>query len=105
MVEMCDEARKLPVMQHSSQVKTRATCNCGRRQAEREDPFDHRVCYCCRRRRAWQFHLLIVALNVWRELLSTLTLLVGRQEGHSACKKQSGGVLVWLSVWTCISPS
>jgi len=27
-----------------------------------------------------------------------LTLLVGRQEGHSACKKQSGGVLVWLSV-------
>jgi len=102
---MCDEARKLPVMQHSSQVKTRATCNCGRRQAEREDPFDHRVCYCCRRRRALQFHLLIVALNISRELLSTLTLLVGRQEGHSACKKQSGGVLVWLSVWTCISPS
>jgi len=26
-----------------------------------------------------------------------LTLLVGRQEGHPACKKQSGGVLVWLS--------
>jgi len=25
-----------------------------------------------------------------------LTLLAGRQEGHSACKKQSGGVLVWL---------
>jgi len=23
-------------------------------------------------------------------------LLVGRQEGHPACKKQSGGVLVWL---------
>jgi len=40
---------------------------------------------------------------------SALTLLVGRQEGHPACKKQSGGVLVWLSVWskvhTCISPS
>ena len=37
---------------------------------------------------------------------SALTLLVGRQEGHPACKKQSGGVLVWLSVWsevqTCI---
>ena len=31
---------------------------------------------------------------------SALTLLVGRQEGHSACKKQSGGVLVWLSVWS-----
>jgi len=40
---------------------------------------------------------------------SALTLLVGRQEGHLACKKLSGGVLVWLSVWskvqTCIWPS
>jgi len=27
-----------------------------------------------------------------------LTLLVGRQEGHPACKKLSGGVLAWLSV-------
>jgi len=38
-----------------------------------------------------------------------LTLLAGRQEGHPACKKQSGGVLVWLSVWsevqTCMWPS
>jgi len=31
---------------------------------------------------------------------SALTLLVGRQERHPACKKQSGGVLVWLSVWS-----
>jgi len=31
---------------------------------------------------------------------SALTLLVGRQEGHPACKKMSGGVLVWLSVWS-----
>ena len=30
---------------------------------------------------------------------SALTLLVGRQEGHPAFKKVSGGVLVWLSVW------
>ena len=34
-------------------------------------------------------------------------LLVGRQEGHPACKKLSDGVLAWLSVWsevqTCIS--
>jgi len=30
---------------------------------------------------------------------SALTLLVGQQEGHPACKKQSGGVLAWLSVW------
>jgi len=29
---------------------------------------------------------------------SALTLLVGRQEGHPACKQLSGGVLVWLSV-------
>ena len=29
---------------------------------------------------------------------SALTLLVGRQEGHLACKKLSGGVLAWLSV-------
>ena len=26
-------------------------------------------------------------------------LLVGRQEGHPACKKLSFGVLPWLSVW------
>jgi len=40
---------------------------------------------------------------------SALTLLVGRHEGHPACKKLSGGVLAWLSVWseaqTCIRPS
>jgi len=39
---------------------------------------------------------------------SALTLLVGRQERH-ACKKMSGVVLEWLSVWsevqTCIWPS
>jgi len=29
-----------------------------------------------------------------------LTLLVGWQEGHLACKKLSGGVLAWLSVWS-----
>jgi len=29
---------------------------------------------------------------------SALMLLVGRQEGHPACKKLSGGVLAWLSV-------
>jgi len=30
---------------------------------------------------------------------NALTLLVGWQEGHPACKKLSGGVLAWLSVW------
>ena len=41
----------------------------------------------------FQFHLLedICAF-------SALTLLVGRQERHPACKKLSGGVLAWLSV-------
>jgi len=40
---------------------------------------------------------------------SALTLLVGRQEGHPACKKTEWWVLAWLSVWselhTCIWPS
>jgi len=31
---------------------------------------------------------------------SALMLLVGWQEGHPACKKLSGGVLAWLSVWS-----
>jgi len=31
---------------------------------------------------------------------SALTLLVGRQEGHPACKKLTGGVLAFLSVWS-----
>jgi len=31
---------------------------------------------------------------------SALTLLVGWQEGHPACKKLSGGVLAWLFVWS-----
>ena len=39
---------------------------------------------------------------------SALKLLVGQQEGHPACKKLSGGMLVWLSVWsevqTCTRP-
>jgi len=29
--------------------------------------------------------------------ISALTLLVGRQEGHPACKKLSGGMLAWLA--------
>jgi len=40
---------------------------------------------------------------------SALTLLVGQQEEHLACKKLSSGVLAWLPVWsevqTCIWPS
>ena len=48
-------------------------------------------------------------LHIMHCAFSALTLLVGRQEGHLACKKLSGGVLEWLSVWsevqTCIWPS
>jgi len=40
---------------------------------------------------------------------SAVMLLFGQQEGHLACKKLSGGVLAWLSIWsevqTCIWPS
>ena len=40
--------------------------------------------------------------------LECIDALVGRQEGHPACKNLSGGVLAWLSVWsevqTCIWP-
>ena len=47
--------------------------------------------------------------TVYISPFSALTLLVGRQEGHRACKKLSGEVLAWLSVWsevqTCIWPS
>ena len=53
--------------------------------------------------------LLRLCLQCFDGAFSALTLLVGRQEGHPACKKQSGGVLAWLSVWsevqTCIWPS
>ena len=49
-------------------------------------------------------------INNWYLVeFSALTLLVGRQEGHPACKKLSGEVLVWLSVWsevqTCTCPA
>jgi len=47
--------------------------------------------------------------NVINIAFSAVMLLVGRQEEHPACKKTSGGVLAWLSVWsevqTCIWPS
>ena len=53
--------------------------------------------------------LFVLLLPIVSSAFSALMLLVGRQEGHPACKKQSGGVLVWLSVWskvqTCILPS
>jgi len=48
-------------------------------------------------------------MQFYLQLFSALTLLVGRQEGHLACKKLSSGVLAWLSVCcevqSCIWPS
>jgi len=41
--------------------------------------------------------------NLWSthySAFSALTLLVGWQEKHPACKKVSGGVLAWLFVWS-----
>ena len=58
------------------------------------------------------FHVTFIVLlfiNVLSAVFSALALLVGQQEGHLACKKLSGRVLAWLSVWsevqTCILPS
>ena len=54
-------------------------------------------------------YLLLLCLQCFDFAFSALTLLVGRQEGHPACKKLSGEVLVWLSVWsevqTCTCPA
>jgi len=55
----------------------------------------------------WYFsYCVIISVS---SAFSASTLLVGRQEWHPACKKLSGGVLAWLSVWsevqTCIWPS
>ena len=66
----------------------------------------------CDRPHTNKFQLLLLSLH-WSQWCVTafcaLTLLVGWQEGHPACKKLSSGVLAWLSVWcevqTCIWPS
>jgi len=41
---------------------------------------------------------LLFTLNLFNRAFSALTLLVGRQEGHPACKKLGDEVLAWLSV-------
>jgi len=55
----------------------------------------------------WNFVVVFVeCLSVVPSVLWCCWNLVGWQVGHPACKKQSGGVLVWLCVWstlqTCI---
>jgi len=51
----------------------------------------------------------MVLLWKLKNAVGALTLLVGWQEGHPACKKLSGGLVAWLSAWsevqTCIWPS
>lgn len=37
------EEKDLPEKPHCSQLKTKAACNCGRKQAERDDPFTLKV--------------------------------------------------------------
>jgi len=63
---------------------------------------------CARLRRVIKKKVLVLIFS-YPLSFSALTLLVGQQEGHSACKKLSGRVLAWLSVWgelqTCIRPS
>jgi len=51
-------------------------------------------------------HLLSSQINYdtmtqQKTAFSALMLLVGRQEGHPACKKLSGGMLAWLSGIRC----
>jgi len=43
---------------------------------------------------------LQIFLQSLKSAFSALTLLAGWQEGHPACKKPTGGVLAWLSVWS-----
>ena len=58
-----------------------------------------------------KYETVVVILSLLCHMcaFSALTLLVGWQEEHPACKKLSCGVLAWLSVWsevqTCIWPS
>jgi len=39
------------------------------------------------------------------ETFGALMLVVGWQEGHPACRKLSGGVLAWLSLWSEVPTS
>jgi len=56
-----------------------------------------------------RFPVWLLLKPVCCPVCSALTLLVWQQEGHPACKKLSGVMLMWLSVWskvqTCIWPS
>jgi len=77
-------------------------------------PFVCAHCACCCIWNPWHARRALFCIISYIPLphhcpFSALTLLVGQQEGHPPCKKLSGGVLAWLSVWsevqTCIRPS
>jgi len=53
-----------------------------------------------RHKQAKTSHIYFALTQLLCFAFSALTLLVGRQEGHPACKKRSGGVLALLSVWS-----
>jgi len=44
---------------------------------------------------------VVICYDITLFAFSALTLLVGWQEGHPACKKLSGGMLVWLYGMRC----
>jgi len=75
-------------------------CHCCHEQRVRANSVS-RLFYSCR---VFSPHVVVIILA-----FSALMLLVGRLEGHPTDKKQSGGVLAWLSAWsevqTCIWPS
>ena len=82
---------------------------CQRRRSGRGERWRRATTTWRRRRRApaaFISFLLLFFSRCFSMAFSALMLLVGRQEGHPACKKLTGGVLAWLSVWsevqTCI---
>ena len=54
------------------------------------------ICFC----KELFAELLLLNILILLVPFSALMLLVERQEGHLACKKLSGEVLTWLSVWS-----
>ena len=56
--------------------------------------------YICQRLHSFSTVSDIINVLIRVYAFSALMLLVGQQEGYPACKKLSGGVLAWLSVWS-----
>jgi len=50
---------------------------------------------------SFAIHYGLSAYNYFLQYCFDLTVLIGRQEGHPACKKVSGGMLAWLSGMRC----